>query len=395
MKKLLAMASLVGLVLLVVAACTQSFTPSPAPAATPRPTSTAPPAPKTKAPQQPKTTPKPATTPQTKQGGPGSAAYYEGKTIEIIVESAAGGGTDTIARIIATHLPRYLPGNPKIIVRNQPGAQGAVANNAFFARNKTDGLTLMMNSSGPVGLQLMADPVVKFDLTKLRHVGNVGRAESVLMVKKGFKDKLADPGKALVVGTREGSESWQSMPFWGKEFLGWNVRWIPGFGGTSEMELAVRRGEMDMFGTANAFIVHRMVQENLMDTIATIGLMRQDKFLRRPDFPDVPTFDEFLGSKKPSGIAWQAYLGWVGPGVIDKTLAASQGTPDNIMAILTDSYARMAKDPQFDTTIKKLVSEVYDVTIGKETDALMKEILTVPPEAVKYQQDLKAKHFTK
>lgn len=264
----------------------------------------------------------------------------------------------------------------------------------FSKKNRTDGLTFMMNSSGPVGLQLVGDPVVKFDLTKYKHVGNVGRAESVLMVRAGFKEKVADRTiKPLVVGTREGTESWQSMAFWGKEFLGWNIRWIPGFGGTSEMELAVRRGEMDMFGTANAFIVRRLVQEKAMETIATIGVIRKDKFSRRPDFPDVPTFEEFLGNKKPTGIPWQAYIAWVGPGVVDKTIAASPSTPDNLMAILTDAYLKMSKDPQFDSTVKKMVSEVYDVTTGKETDELMKAILSVPPEAVQYQIDIKAKHY--
>ncbi len=397
MKNLFSGISVILLLISVLAGCTQGASTPPV-APTTAVTATQPPVAKATTPVQavatPKTvdTPKPAASPETK--APAGAPYFSGKTIEVTVESAAGGGTDTIARIIAAHFPKYIPGNPKIIVRNQPGAQGALANNAFFSKAKPDGLALLMNSSGAVGLQLLGDPVVNFDLKKYRHIGNVGRAESVMMVRTGYKSRLSDPTiKPLIIGTREGSESWQSMAFWGKEFLGWNIRWVPGYGGTSEMELAMRRNEMDMFATANAFIVNRMVQEKLMESVTTIGVINKGKFSRRPDFPDVPTFEEYMGNKKPQGIPWQAYIAWVGPGVIDKTLAAPPGTPDNILGILTDSYTKLAGDKQFDENIKKMVSEVYNVTVGKETDALMNEILSVPPEAVKYQTDLKARHY--
>lgn len=47
--------------------------------------------------------------------------YYEGKTIRIIVSSGAGGGTDTAARLVSRFIPKYIPGNPKIVVQNMPG----------------------------------------------------------------------------------------------------------------------------------------------------------------------------------------------------------------------------------------------------------------------------------
>ncbi|MDP2718660.1 MAG: hypothetical protein Q8P44_02325, partial [Dehalococcoidia bacterium] len=55
-------------------------------------------------------TPKPETRP-----------YYEGKTIEMVVGSAAGGPTDMHARAIAMFIPNYVPGNPRVIIRNVPG----------------------------------------------------------------------------------------------------------------------------------------------------------------------------------------------------------------------------------------------------------------------------------
>ena len=76
--------------------------------------------------------------------------FYEGKTIRFIIASGPGGGTDTAGRLVARFLPKYLPGNPKIIVQNMPGGGGTIANNYFASEVKPDGLTIMQDSSSGV-----------------------------------------------------------------------------------------------------------------------------------------------------------------------------------------------------------------------------------------------------
>ncbi|MBI2933986.1 MAG: hypothetical protein HYY29_00285 [Chloroflexi bacterium] len=384
--------STVALVLVILIGCVQ-------PAATPPPAK-APAAPPTAAPKAKATTPAagpaitaaPSPKPKPKGTAPSGPPFYQGKTIEITVGSTAGGGTDTAARIIAAVLPKHIPGNPRIIVRNVPGTQGAVNANVFFEKGKPDGLNLMENSSGSLSLQLKKDPIVRYDLAKFKHIGNIARAGSVLFVRKGLKDRITDrSGPPLVVATAAGSESWQAMPIWAREFLGWNVRWVTGFLATSEMELAFRRGEIDMLATANSFIIRRLVEEGLAETVTTEGAFREGKFTRRPDFPDVPSFDEVLGDKKPSGLPWQAYLAWVGPGLVDKFLSAPQDTPDNLVSILVESYERMAQDPQFISLVKKTVTDVYDISTGKEINDMMRTVMSAPPEAVQYGKDLQVK----
>jgi tripartite-type tricarboxylate transporter receptor subunit TctC len=52
------------------------------------------------------------------------AAFYRGKTIQLRVGSAAGGGYDAIARAISRHMGRHIPGNPTIAVQNVTGGGG-------------------------------------------------------------------------------------------------------------------------------------------------------------------------------------------------------------------------------------------------------------------------------
>ncbi|MGH7829603.1 MAG: Bug family tripartite tricarboxylate transporter substrate binding protein, partial [Candidatus Binatia bacterium] len=55
-----------------------------------------------------------------------AAAYFEGKTITIVVGYKPGGGYDRTARMLARHLPDHIPGKPSIIVQNMPGANSLI-----------------------------------------------------------------------------------------------------------------------------------------------------------------------------------------------------------------------------------------------------------------------------
>ncbi len=71
-----------------------------------------------------------------------AAPYYQGKMITIIVGFSPGGGYDRLTRVLAKNLPRYIPGNPSIIVQNMPGASSILATNYLFNVVKPDGLTI-------------------------------------------------------------------------------------------------------------------------------------------------------------------------------------------------------------------------------------------------------------
>ena len=50
--------------------------------------------------------------------------FYKGRTVTISVGSAAGSGFTLYARLIARHMPKYMPGTPNMVVENLPGAGG-------------------------------------------------------------------------------------------------------------------------------------------------------------------------------------------------------------------------------------------------------------------------------
>lgn len=312
---------------------------------------------------------------------------YEGKTIKVIVSSSPGGGTDTAARLVARFLPKYLPGNPATIVQNMPGGGGTVSNNFFSREAKPDGLTLLQDSSSGLTNFTRGGPTIKYDPRQYKAIGSLSRGGSVLMVRKDAKPRLMDPkAKPVIVGDTDASRTWLAVTVWAAEYLGWNLRWIYGYPGTGELVLALRQGEFDMFATQNAKIIQGLLKDGVVETLA------QQDDERRPDFGDVPTFEEILGGKKPSGASWQAYLAWAGPGAVDKFLVAPQGTPDDVVRVLREAFRKMDQDPEFKDQATKFFGAGWSVRPGEKTEALIREVTTVSPDAQAHLTKLRKKY---
>src|ERR1043166_9923844 len=60
------------------------------------------------------------------------AEFYKGKTVRIIVGVGVGSGYDIKARALARHLSAHIPGNPTVIVQNQPGAGSLTMTNQLY-----------------------------------------------------------------------------------------------------------------------------------------------------------------------------------------------------------------------------------------------------------------------
>jgi tripartite-type tricarboxylate transporter receptor subunit TctC len=316
-----------------------------------------------------------------------SAVSFQGKTLTIIISSSPGGGTDAAGRLVSQFLPKYLPGNPATIVQNMPGGGGTIANNHFYANAKPDGLTLLQDSSSALGNFNRGGTRIKYDPRKSRPVGSISRGGSVLMVRKEVKDKLTDEsGRKLVVGDTDGIRTWVAMTVWSAEFLNWNLRWLYGYKGSRELSLAMRQGEIDLWATQNAKLIRDLNKEGVVD------LLYQQDEERRAEFADVPTFLEYLGKKKPSGIAWEAYGAWADAENVDKFIVAPPKTPNSIVAVLREAFMKMNKDEDFKAQANKFFGESWSLNSGEKTETMIKQITTVPKEAQDYLTQMRKKY---
>src|SRR5262245_61784718 len=70
------------------------------------------------------------------------AEFYKGKTVTIVSSGGVGGPIDLACRVVARFLPRHIPGNPTIVVRNMPGGGHVLMSNYMFTQAAKDGTVI-------------------------------------------------------------------------------------------------------------------------------------------------------------------------------------------------------------------------------------------------------------
>ena len=178
--------------------------------------------------------------------------FYKGKTLQIIVASGPGAGNDIKTRIFARHAPKYLPGNPSIIVENMPGAGGLRARNHIYNIAKPDGLTIAQIVRGTELQEAIGDPGVRYKSDRFNWLGNLTTGEAVCAVRidragTTLQEAVKRSASAPLRNAESGGTSIGAVAaLLIKEFAGVNLNVVSGYGGGSAIDLAIERGEADM-----------------------------------------------------------------------------------------------------------------------------------------------------
>jgi tripartite-type tricarboxylate transporter receptor subunit TctC len=182
--------------------------------------------------------------------------FYKGKSIKIVVGFTSGGFYDRWSRLLARHVPKYLPGNPEIIVQNMPGAGGLIAANHVYGVAHGDGLTLGMLSYGMYLDQLVGRKEAQYDVRKFNWIGSPERSDVLLYMRsdapyKSIEDmrKASTPPKCGSTGTA-GTDYILARLL--NDTLGVNIETVLGYPGGSEIDLAVEKGEVQCRGMTAA-----------------------------------------------------------------------------------------------------------------------------------------------
>src|SRR5581483_8330078 len=178
------------------------------------------------------------------------AAFYRGKTIRLLVGTAAGGSYDVVARTVARHLGKHVPGNPGVIVENMPGANNLVAANYMYRVGPKDGTLIQSFVGSLIVRQLFGAPGVEFDATRLHYLGAPATDAYVLIVtrKSGvtrIEETFGPSGKSLVLGTLGPGSPLEVGPTLLRDFFGANLRLVSGYDGAAKIRLAIDSNELD------------------------------------------------------------------------------------------------------------------------------------------------------
>jgi len=314
---------------------------------------------------------------------------FQGKTITMIIDSAVGGGTDLTGRLLAPFLTKHLPGNPLVIVKNMPGAEGTVGLNYFVQQVAPDGLTLMTGGGPSIDPIRYRAPQSRFNPGQFEFIGGVGRGGNLLLVsaaaEKRFYDKSAAPVAIGIAGAAP--RSGHLMATWGIEFLGWNGKWIAGYRSTQALNQALLQGEIDMTATSTLLSLKSGVDTGELKVVIQAGGFQDGKRVPRPEFPGVPILGNQLEGKLTNEVARQSFASWQAVSLADKFFTLPPGTPAPIVAAYDAAYQKAIHDAEFNERGRKL-SEVFEPMTRDDVNVLVKDIVDTPKEAVEYVESL-------
>lgn len=317
----------------------------------------------------------------------------KGKTISLIINSPPGGGTDTTARLSGNTLVKYLPGNPSILYRNLPGGGGLKANNYFFSQVPPDGLTMLSGSRTQISPAKLRGPQVKYDPSKYEFVGGDANLGTLMMIRKEALPRLTDPNaKPVVYGDIDGTRSGVLVALWAKEFLGWNLRWVIGYAGTSAMLLSLQNGELDMAANQNAFHVVPLLKSGNFIGLAQLGVLDDSgKRVGRDAFAPAPLLEEII-LPKLNEQQRAIFRSMQSDFEVNKWIALPPGTAKPIVDMYRTAYMKAVKDADFLKIVSQELGEDYAPLSGAQMNTIVSDLAATTDADLEFVANLRRKY---
>ena len=307
---------------------------------------------------------------------------FAGKTITLTNGYAPGSGNDIIGRLVARHLGKHVPGQPRVVAQNMPGAGSYKAANYLYSVAPKDGTVLGYIAQTAATEELLGNPAVQFQTAKFNWIGRMSSYNNVSIGWHTSKVKsIADAQKieATIGATGVGSAVY-IYPNVMNNVLGTKFKIVSGYEGTAQSALAMERGEVDAV-TMGWFTV-KSTHKNWLDG-KSINIFVQFLMERHPDLPNVPTIVEFARTPEEK----QLFSLFANEGDIGKGILAPPGVPPSTVNTLRRAFDAMAKDPEYIADADKLQLE-RDSTSGEKVQKLIEAVAQTPPAVVEHAKAL-------
>ena len=309
------------------------------------------------------------------------APFYQGKTITIIAGTAPGGIGDNRVKSMVPYLRKYIPGNPAIVVQYMDGGGGRQVGNHMYSNARADGLTVGAFSSSVIGLNLLRETGVMYEVDKFIYLGSPESSSHLVFYTRreaGLSDleKLRAASGVRVGARPVGHSAYIAARFFAY-FLGLKEpKFIPGYG-APELDLALVNGEVDARANTATSVWQRnpdWVEKGLMHFHAIYAIPKELKHDRFGHLPEIETFAK--SEKERRLLALSRIFRLTGSPYV-----LPPGTPKDRVNIFQEAMRKTFKDSEFHREYRKVVGEDASPLLPEE---LTKAIQDTPrdPELI-------------
>lgn len=294
--------------------------------------------------------------------------FYKVKGLRMVVASGAGGGYDTYTRAFTRHLAQFIPGQPRIVVQNMPGASGIRATNFGYTKAPKDGSWIMSTYNALLDENLLGNRKAKFDIKKFSWIGSIGKTHHLCVNWKAHSKITSIKqaiGKTLTVSATGRSGNSATVPLLLNQTIGTKFKVIAGYS-TTGARLALERGEVD----AICGLGYSTLQASNPDwfTYNRINVIAQIALTRHPKYPNVPNAMDLVSAKDKQVYKFFGIIQQIG-----RPYVAPPGIPADKLAAIRTAFNKTMKDKKFLADMKRLRLSVDPLT-GQEMEKLIGQL---------------------
>lgn len=304
--------------------------------------------------------------------------FYTGKQLSLVIGGAAGSGYDIIGRIVAKHFGKYVPGNPRVIVRNMPGAGGIIATNHMNTVAEKDGTVFAV-----VGREAIFDPLfsgpeskANYDSRKFVWMGTPNREVGMayVMTAAGI-NSIEDVQKREVTSAASGATSGSAVSARVLNALvGTKFKIITGYPGGAEALLAMENGEVEA-RVVTGFAGPEAIKVNDWIARGKAKLLLQLAVQSHPKYTHVPLITQFARNENDRMVMELMFIGQE----LGRPFFAPPGVPTDRAKALQDAFAKTMDDPEFQQEAKD-----YELSplLAAELSAVVDKVYGFPKETL-------------
>ena len=302
---------------------------------------------------------------------------YAGKTISFITSTGVAGPYDTTARAMSRHMPRHIPGNPSIVVKNMPGGGHVVATNFMYNTAPRDG-THMATVNGTIPTHQVIDGTgVRFDARHFNWLGSSASPNLITVTWATSKTRtIQDAMKNEVVAGATGAGSMAALyPTILNNVLGTKFKIVMGYKSAASIDLALEAGEVES-RSGNSYDSLRADHPDWLRD-RKVNILVQVGARRAKDMPDVPLMHELARTPEERGI-----LVLLSSAVtVGRPVFLPPEVPADRVAAMRRAFDATMKDPAFLEEAHKLGLEI-EPTNWEELTRAVNETINQPPEVI-------------
>lgn len=301
--------------------------------------------------------------------------FYQGKTIAIIASTGAGGPYDITARALARHMPRYIPGNPAMIVRNMPGGGHMLATNHMFNQAAKDGTAIATVANTVPIHQVLDGKGVRYDARQFNWIGSTGSSNLLTVAWHASGVRTIEDAKTneLPTGATGAGSGTALYPAVMNHLLGTKFKIVMGYKASGDIDLAMERGEVAVrSGGSYAGLVHDhpdWLKDKRVNILTQIGAERE------PELPDVPLMHE-LGQNDEQRDILKLISS---PVSLGRPFFAPPEVPADRVAALRKAFDATMKDSAFLKEAKQLNLDLSPIS-GEAVATIVKDTIDAPKD---------------